>query len=144
MEQKKLVLTLQRSDRNDLRTIGMLSINTTGINTRPIFTLEDPTRDAKIAGETAIPAGVFEVRMSYSPRFKRRLPELISVPGFEYIRIHAGNSANGENDDTQGCILVGYSRDGDRIGESRVAEGDLCKLLDGWEGYIEIDIRNPL
>ena len=37
----------------------------------------------KIPGHTAIPEGSYPVVISYSPRFKRWLPLLLSVPNFE-------------------------------------------------------------
>lgn len=63
----------------------------------------------KLYGMTAIPTGRYEVRISYSPRFRRDMPILIAVPGFTGIRIHSGNSAK----DSYGCILIGRN---DKVG----------------------------
>jgi hypothetical protein len=66
--------------------------------------LEDRVREGpKVPGETAIPEGKYEVRITWSPRFKRHLPLLIDVPGFDGIRIHPGNDHHA----THGCLLVG-------------------------------------
>jgi hypothetical protein len=67
------------------------------------FTLEDVEREEKIFGETAIPCGRYEIDMTYSPKFQMVLPEILDVPNFRNIRIHAGNTPH----DSQGCILVG-------------------------------------
>lgn len=116
-------LRLDRVDLSAARTIGKLHVD----GTFECWTLEDavrpdpdpstPENEAKIPGATAIPEGRYRVRVTYSPRFKRRLPLLDNVPGFEGIRIHAGNTAQ----DTEGCILVGLARSENSIIASRVA-----------------------
>lgn len=50
-----------------------------------------------------IPAGTYEVRLTYSPRFKKDLPLLMDVPRRSGIRIHTGTKP----EHSQGCILVG-------------------------------------
>lgn len=57
----------------------------------------------KIAGKTAIPVGNYKLTRSYSPRFKRLMPQVMNVKGFAGVRIHSGNTAK----DTEGCPLVG-------------------------------------
>lgn len=89
------------------------------------YTLEDVVRAAKIAGETAIPAGTYKVIIDMSNRFKRLLPLVVDVPGFAGIRIHPGNT----DKDTEGCILVGTSRSKDFVGNSRVAFDALFKKM---------------
>ena len=77
------------------------------------FTLEDEHRETKVAGDTRIPAGTYELALRAAggmhDRYKARYPEhrgmlwLKDVPGFEWIYIHTGT----DDDDTAGCILVG-------------------------------------
>ena len=84
------------------------------------YTVEDRPRDKKVYGMTGIPTGVYEVVVTMSNRFKKRLPLLIGVPGFEGIRIHSGNSSK----DSEGCIIVGSVNnrtDDDWVGASKVA-----------------------
>ena len=49
-----------------------------------------------------IPVGIYEVRVTYSPRFKRMLPLIGNVPGRSGIRIHRGTKP----EHSKGCILV--------------------------------------
>lgn len=94
-------------------TLGILLID----GVFACWTLEDVVRPVKIPGETAIPAGRYAVRLSLSQRFQKLLPEVLAVPGFTGIRIHAGNTRK----DTAGCLLVGRVRAVDRIEESKLA-----------------------
>ena len=84
-------------------------------------TLEPTWRDyahgeKKVKGCSAIPEGRYAVALTFSPKFQKWLPELIGVPNFSGIRIHAGNTAK----DTQGCILVGQNLQVGKVLNSRV------------------------
>lgn len=77
--------------------------------------------EKKIKAETAIPEGRYQVIVTHSNRFKRLLPILLNVPGYEGIRIHPGNT----HLNTEGCLLPGISygtEDGEyRVISSRIA-----------------------
>jgi hypothetical protein len=102
-------------------TLGVLFVD----DVFAAFTLEDQLREVpgvavaswKVYGATAIPAGRYRVRVTFSRRFQKPLPELIAVPGFEGIRLHAGNVSA----DTHGCVLVGLQRADARVLQSRPA-----------------------
>ena len=49
-----------------------------------------------------IPVGIYEVRVTWSPRFKRLLPLVEQVPGRSGIRFHRGTKP----EHSKGCILV--------------------------------------
>lgn len=107
-------------------TTGMLR-NENGIK---MYVLEDTDRkleqcngdldqiaSEKVYGKTAIPRGRYEIVVTMSNRFKRLLPLLKDVPGFEGIRIHPGNAPK----DTDGCLLPGVARNKDWVSGSVVA-----------------------
>lgn len=107
-------------------TLGRLSID----GVFECWTLEDLERAGpKVPGRTAIPAGTYSVRVTWSARFQTRLPLLVNVPGFEGIRIHPGNT----EDDTEGCILVGRDKGRAAILRSRAAFGPLLAKLEAAE-----------
>lgn len=125
-------LIIERKSSSDKCTIGELYIN----KIYECWTLEDVVRKVKIPGKTAIPAGIYQVVIDYSRRFKKQMihiakqfkttgifnesiDPIVDVEGFSGIRIHSGNT----DADTIGCILVGLTREiqDNCIGNSRVA-----------------------
>lgn len=115
-------LQLRRDFFGEHATLGKLFVN----GVFECYTLEDKTREEKIPRETAIPSGTYQVTITWSPHFGRRLPLLNNVPGFEGVRIHPGNTPA----DTEGCILVGTARGNNVVTDSRVAFNDLFATLD--------------
>ena len=100
-------------------------------------TLEDPVREGeKIYGRTAIPAGKYDVLITMSPRFRKMLPLLLNVPGFEGVRIHSGNNA----DDTEGCILVGVNDKPGWISQSRATMTRLMTKLESADLPITLEV----
>jgi hypothetical protein len=122
-----------RESFNRNETIGRMFINGKFF----CYTLEDRdrelhqmmTREAiaqkKVYGQTAIPSGHYPLRLTYSPRFKKILPQLMGVKCFEGIRIHSGN----HHLHTEGCIIVGMSRDDHSVLQSGKAMLKLMPIL---------------
>ena len=57
----------------------------------------------KVPKATAIPRGLYHCKVTFSSRFQKMMPEVLNVPGFSGVRMHAGNHA----DNTEGCPLFG-------------------------------------
>lgn len=128
-------LTLERFKSTGDATMGRLSIDGESF----CYTLEDEHRDEKVAGETRIPAGKYRILLrnaggmvgAYNERYAdvghRGMLHLQDVPDFEWIYIHTGNT----DEHSAGCILVGYSKDEDRmtIGRSRDAYSALYERV---------------
>lgn len=137
---KIIEIKVNRQTRTKNSTMGEMLID----GRHFCWTLEDYDRDLnkdgdikdkgeeKVYGETAIPSGTYEVKLSYSPKFKRVLPEVLNVEGFSGIRIHGGNTKK----DTLGCILVAYNNGVDFI--QGTAEKDLTRRLAGYDKIILI------
>ena len=115
-------LTVKRHPSSKESTIGELYVD----GQFQCYTLEDITREGKkVAGTTAIPKGTYKVLITMSPKYKKLLPLIVDVPGFDGVRIHSGNVSK----DTEGCILVGTSMGVDVINNSRVAFEALFEKL---------------
>jgi hypothetical protein len=126
-------LKVVRETKNDVCTIGSLFINDVFF----CYTLEDKDRALKqsdsllfiqakkIFGLTAIPSGFYKLTVNQSPKFKRMLPRILEIKGFDGVLLHRGNSAN----DSLGCILLGYKKGHNSIFESTKAENDLVNRL---------------
>lgn len=129
-------LFLQRRYLKEDYTIGRLSVDDV------VFcdTLEDKVRDynkdgdlndedeEKVYGETAIPFGRYRVIVTYSPKFKRKLPLLCNVPHFEGIRIHGGKY----NTNTEGCILLGENKIKGGLINSKQYVDELTNWIEMW------------
>ena len=123
-------LRVLRKTFSDRSTIGQLFVD----GVFECFTLEDVVREVKgkpvsawkVPGKTAIPYRAYEVVLDYSNRFKRVMPHILDVPGFEGIRIHSGNTA----EHTDGCVLVGDELGVDFVGKSKVAFDRLYAKLE--------------
>ena len=70
----------------------------------------DHIRAVKVPGETAIPTGRYRVHLYDSPKHGPDTPELLDVPGYDHIQVHAGNVPA----DTLGCQVIGRTRAPDR------------------------------
>ena len=94
-----MLLTLIRNTFTPAETLGTLLIDGKSF----CDTIEPPVVPNARHPKGAIPEGWYKIQVTQSPHFGRLLPLLYYVPGFEGIRIHAGNN----RDHTEGCILVG-------------------------------------
>ena len=133
----KLILT--RIARKAEYTIGRLEDEN---GKRICDTLEPTWRDykggeLKIPKKSAIPEGSYRVVVTKSQRFQKYLPLLVGVPGFEGVRIHAGNTSR----DTEGCILVGQNLQVGKVLWSRITLEKLMKIIEN-EKVIYLIIKN--
>lgn len=102
-----MLIEIIRDDERATKTFGKMFIDGKYFGE----TLEDTDRELesggeKVYGQTAIPRGRYPVDITPSRRFKREMPEVLNVPGFEGVRIHGGNTEA----DTLGCPLLGQVR----------------------------------
>ncbi len=120
-------------------TVSLHQYNTVEDTVRNLSNCTQTTCTGKIAGKTAIPAGRYEIRDTYSPRFKKHVLELIGVPGFQGVRIHSGNTA----DDTEGCLILGLKGTEIGVAESRSAmtqfNADVRRALAKGRVFINIE-----
>lgn len=108
------------------------------------YTLEDEDRIGKglfkVFGQTAIPKGLYKVIISRSNRFSKLLgkdiflPEILNIPEFLGVRVHAGNKP----EDTEGCVLIGLTKTKDSIGMSAIA---MQRLMERLKGQTDITIE---
>lgn len=141
-------LTLQRTHQRGPRTFGKLFADGRFL----CYTLEDEIREQagvpvatwKIKGATAIPSGAYRVSLENSPKFGADTLTVNSVPGFEGVRMHAGNTEA----DTEGCPLLGAAiNDGGIVGGTSRPAVSLVKqivqaALDKGEA-VTLEVSNP-
>lgn len=128
-------IEILRNQYTSKSTIGSMYVN----GRWQCYTLEDAVRSGpKVPGQTAIPAGLYKLIVSFSNRFKRDLPLLVAVPNYEGVRIHTGNT----DKNTEGCILVGKAKSANRVYNSVGAFNDLWpQILSAWSAKEPITIE---
>ena len=117
-------IIIKRIAKKSTYTIGKLYID----NKYFCDTLEDKDKglkdtmsieeilNIKVKHKTAIPTGNYNVDITYSPRFKKQLPIVLNVKGFDGIRYHNGNT----DKDSSGCVLLGENKVIGKIINSKV------------------------
>ncbi len=123
-----LTFTLSRQENTDSYCMGRLFV--AAANEQPRFicdTLEPPSRpfSPSVKGKTAVPAGIYSLDLTHSPKFGRQLPILVNVPGMSGVRIHRGNVPA----DTAGCILPGKYVANGRLTLSTISEIEIVNIL---------------
>lgn len=118
-------LKLKRIAMRDTYTIGRLTVDGQYFCDTLEDRVRDLTKEKKVPGETAIPAGTYDMVVNISPKFKRMLPRLLNVPNFDGILIHRGNTAS----DSAGCIIVGENKVVGRVINSTGYEQKLTDML---------------
>lgn len=139
-------LTLKRIALRPTYTIGKLYIDDVYF----CDTIEDTVRDLnkngkfdngekKVHSKTAIPYGTYEIKWTYSPRFKKYTPQLMNVPSFEGIRIHAGNTST----DTEGCLILGKNKQVGKVLNSRATINKFYPIIKNAcsNGKVTIEIK---
>jgi hypothetical protein len=138
-------LELRRIAKKSTYTIGRLYINEEyfcdtiedtdrGLNS--YMSLEE-VKAKKVKGKTAIPTDTYRVKITYSPRFKKDMPLIENVVGFDGIRIHSGNTA----EDTEGCIIVGENKVVGKVINSKETYNKLFSILLQDKNNLRITIK---
>lgn len=106
------------------------------------FTLEDEYREVKVKGETRIPAGTYKVKFNESvtpltEKYRAKYPwftfhlEIQDVRNFKNVYIHIGN----DDDDSEGCILLGDSLVNNQYKVGQVVDGFLGNSTQAFERF---------
>ena len=95
-----LTLQLHRTNPSGLAVKGTLTLP---FDQLPLTYDEQPIIVPTLENrDFLIPEGTYPLDLTWSPRFKKRLPLVNNVPDREGIRIHLGTRP----EHSQGCILV--------------------------------------
>lgn len=148
---------LQRYSDNRESTLGLLFLKGSGLF---CYTLEDEFRAVKVAKETRIPAGFYELglRQEQTPmtiRYQQKYPwfkkhiEILKVPNFTGVYIHIGN----KDTDTDGCLLLGDVANNNKVGQGEITQSTIAfkrfydkvyPHLESGKAFIEIRDENKL
>lgn len=111
-----IIVTLKRTHHLENATLGQLFVG--DINTAPIYTLENPEREAH--KDSRIPAGGYRCKPFSGKKYKN-VYIVENVPNRSAILLHNGNTEK----DTEGCILLG-NRVGELNGLPAVLDSKKC------------------
>ena len=89
------VATLTRKSRDGKAVIGTMAIPYNG-SIYEAKTIEN--------ADFLIPEGEYELDITWSPKFKKPMPQIMDVPEREGIRIHMG----AKPEHSTGCVLVDF------------------------------------
>ena len=109
------------------------------------YTIEDEYRAVKLQHETRITDGTYKIGLRKEGGFHEKylahkdikavhigMLQVLNVPGFEFILIHAGNS----DDDTSGCLLLGNTANNNRITSGLIGDS-VTAYIDAYKKIIE-------
>lgn len=110
--------------------VAMLTLERRDAGLRSDMTVEYIKEEKEIE-ICAIPYGVYKIEMLFSPKFKKVVPHIMSVPGFNNIEIHVLNTSL----ESEGCMGVGMTdrKHENWIGYSLTATRILKDLIDQME-----------
>ena len=95
-----ITLTRNKPDRSNSKAV-------TGQMTFPIFERDGSLGQRSVPSlenaDYLIPAGTYPVERTFSPKFRKTLPEILNVPDRSGIRIHRGTLP----EHSLGCVLLG-------------------------------------
>ncbi len=120
-----ITLILQRTVRNGKAVIGQMNI--------PLEQGDYTVRTLENA-DCIIPAGIYPLKRTWSPKFKKLMPLIDEVPDREGIRIHMGSKP----EHSSGCVLT----DAEGIDLINVLFNQLKKWYD--EEEMLIDVRDDV
>ena len=96
---------IKRQSDDGIQTLGILFFETIG-GTKTFATLELPWKDNQ-RSISCIPKGNYQVKTTYSNKYKKDMWQIMDVPNRSGVRIHGGNYYF----QIEGCILLGLSRE---------------------------------
>ena len=119
----------------DTYTIGKCTVDGEYISD----SIEDKVRvliskEDKVYGETAIPAGEYDADIYFSKKFGYKVIRLFDVPFFEGIYVHKGNTAK----DSHGCIIVGKNDKKGWVSNPTIAMNKLIEAVEDADKIIVI------
>lgn len=116
-----MIMTLNRFEKGNNSTIGKLKFENF-----ECYTLENLKEGSESGKDLRIPQGDYKLYWRISPSKGKKIHVYNEkVPKERYIMIHSGNT----EDHTLGCILLGYTKAKDFVGNSKQAVQDFENLM---------------